>query len=185
MALAPSLPLFGVPSAAIRARSSPTWSAGVAADGHLGQRAVDVGHGLGHAFAAVALLVAVAQLDRLVDSRAGPRGNRGPAERAVGQDHIDLDGRVAAAVENLAPAHLGDRRNWFTHGCRQAPSPGEDIPSPGRAEPPSAGSVFRCWARFARPLRLAIAILPSSCTPSGTFTWIALVSRDPGAAAQP
>ena len=42
---------------------------------------------------------------------AGPGGNRGPAEGAVGQDHIDLDGRVAAAIQNLAPAHLGDRRN--------------------------------------------------------------------------
>ncbi len=90
--------------------------AGIPANGHLGQGTVDVGHGLGHAFAAVALLVAVPQLDRFVNSRAGSRGNRGPAKSAVGQNHIDLDGRVASAVKNLAPTHLGDRCNGFAHG---------------------------------------------------------------------
>ena len=85
--------------------------AGIPADGHLGQRSVDVGHGLGHALAAVALLVPIPQLDRFVNSRAGSRGNRGPAKGAVGQYHIDLHGRIPAAVKNLAPAYLGDRRN--------------------------------------------------------------------------
>ena len=119
--MAPSLPLFGVPSAAISARSSPTWSAGSRPDGDLGQRRVDVGDGLGHAFAEVARLVAVAELDRLVDSRAGPGGNRRPPERAVGQDHVHFDGRVAAAVEDLATANLRNRSRLATHGDRQTP----------------------------------------------------------------
>ncbi|MGA7498005.1 MAG: hypothetical protein WBX00_14865 [Isosphaeraceae bacterium] len=34
-------------------------------------------------------------------------------------------------------------------------------------------------AGLACPLRLAIAILPNSCTPSGTFTWIALAEPGP------
>ena len=58
---------------------------------------------MGHAFAAVALLVAVPQLDCFVNSRAGSRGNRGPAEGAVGQNHIDLHGRITSAIKNLAP----------------------------------------------------------------------------------
>ncbi len=100
-------PCSAVPSAAIIARSRPTWSAGVAADDDLGQRAVDVGDGLGDALAEVARLVAVAELDGLVDAGAGARGDGGAAERAVGQDDVDLDGRVAAAVEDLAAADAG------------------------------------------------------------------------------
>ena len=81
---------------------------GVHADGGLGERAVDVGHRLRDTLAQVALLVAVAELDRLVGAGAGPRGHGGPAERAVGQDDVDLDGRVAPAVEDLASEHRGD-----------------------------------------------------------------------------
>src|SRR5262249_58225818 len=68
----------------------------VAADGDPGQGGVDVLDGLGDALAQVAALVAVAELDRLVGARAGPGGDRGAAEGPVGQDHVDLDGRVAA-----------------------------------------------------------------------------------------
>ena len=121
MALAPSLPLLGVPSAAISARSSPTWSAGSRPTATLASVGVDVGDRLGHAFAQVALLVAVAELDRLVDSRAGSGGNRRPPKRAVGQDHVHFDGWVAAAVEDLATNDSRDGRRLATHGDRQTP----------------------------------------------------------------
>ena len=121
IALAPSLPLFGVPSASIIARSRPTWSAGVAADDDLGQRVVDVGDGLGDALAEVPLLVAVAQLDGLVNAGAGAGGDGGAAEGAVGQDDVDLDGRVASAVEDLASVHLGDGCGRLTHVDPQIP----------------------------------------------------------------
>ena len=81
----------------------------IAPHGDLGQRRVDVGDGLGHPFAQVAFLVAVPQLDGLIDSGAGSGGNRRPPHRAVGQDHVHFDGRVAAAVEDLATDDLCNR----------------------------------------------------------------------------
>ena len=55
-----------------------------------------------HALAAVAGLVAVAQLDRLVGAgrRAGRHGR--PPDRAVAEDDVDLDRGVAARIEDLA-----------------------------------------------------------------------------------
>ena len=100
------LPLVGRAVGRDQRAVQPDLVGRIATHGDLGQRRVDVGHRLGHAFAEVARLVAVAELDRLVDSRAGPRGNRRPAERAVGQDHVHFDGRVAAAVEDLATDEL-------------------------------------------------------------------------------
>ena len=94
----------------------------VAADDGLGQRGVDVGDGLDHALAEVARLVAVAQLDGLVGAGAGARGDGGAAEGAVGQDHIDLDGGVAAAVEDLAGVDGGDRGEVLAH--RRVKTPG-------------------------------------------------------------
>ena len=119
--MAPSFPLFGGAVGRDHRAVEPDLVGRVAADDDLGQRAVDVGDGLGDAFAEVARLVAVAELDRLVDAGAGPRGDGRPAERAVGQDHIDLDGRVAAAVQDLAPADLGDRSRLLTHDFRRTP----------------------------------------------------------------
>ena len=63
--------------------------------------------GLLHALAEVAI-AAVAQLDRL--ELAGRRAARhgGAAERAVVEQHLDLDGGVAARVEDLAGADCFD-----------------------------------------------------------------------------
>ena len=61
------------------------------------------------ALAAEAGLVAVAQLDRLVGAGRGARRHRRAADRAVGQDDVDLDGRVAARVEDLAGVDDVDR----------------------------------------------------------------------------
>ncbi len=61
-----------------------------------------------HALAAP-LGAAVAQLDRLVHAGRGAGGHRGAAERAGGELDVDLDGRVAARVEDLAAVQALDR----------------------------------------------------------------------------
>ena len=78
-----------------------------------GDLPVDVAHGLQHALAAVAALVAVAQLDRLElpGRRAGRNG--GAAGRAGLQRDLDLHGRIAARVEDLTRMHTGDRRGGY------------------------------------------------------------------------
>ena len=80
----------------------------VPAGQRIGDRRVDVLNGLGHALAQIDALVAVAQLPGLVNARARPAGHGGPAERAVGKRHFDFDGRIAAAIENLASVDGGD-----------------------------------------------------------------------------
>jgi hypothetical protein len=60
------------------------------------------------AFAEVETLVAVAELDRLVLSRRSARGDCGAADLAGCEIDLDLDGRVAPRVEDLACADAGD-----------------------------------------------------------------------------
>ena len=102
--------------------------------------------GLEHALAVVAALVAVAQLDRLVGAGRGARGHGGAAERTVLEKDIDLDGGVAAAVENLAGGDVGDRGHGRSCGCVAAGSsrgcrrgPRVLRRCPRRAYPPSVG----------------------------------------------
>src|SRR5205823_1164654 len=76
--------------------------------------AVHRGHRLLHPLAAITLLVAVAQFDRLVRAGRGAGGNRGATERAVLQHDVDLDGRVAAAVEDFAADDVDDGGHWFS-----------------------------------------------------------------------
>jgi len=75
---------------------------------------VDVTHGLEHALPAVHGLVAVAELERLVDPRGRPAGHRGAVEASVPGDEVDLDGGVPAAVHDLPradrPHRLRSRR---------------------------------------------------------------------------
>ncbi len=61
-----------------------------------------------HPLAAIALLVAIAQLDRLM--RPGRRSgrHRSAAESAALQGDVDFDGGVAAAVEDLAAMDIDD-----------------------------------------------------------------------------
>jgi len=51
-----------------------------------------------------------AQLVSFVLAGAGTAGNGGPTDGAVLQLHVDLNGRVAAAVQNLPSAHSGNRQ---------------------------------------------------------------------------
>ena len=85
----------------------PVLVGGVAAGDRLGDLAVDVADGLGDALAQVAL-AAVAQLRglELAGGRAGR--HRGAARGSRSQDEVDLDRRVATAVEDLAGVDLLD-----------------------------------------------------------------------------
>ena len=79
---------------------------------HAGKRVEDLGvdriDGLLDALAEVARLVAVAQLDRLVRARGGARRHRRAAHGAILQHDVDLDRRVAAAVEDFAADDVDD-----------------------------------------------------------------------------
>src|SRR3546814_763798 len=63
---------------------------------------------LQHALAAIALLVAVAQLDRLVGAGRGAGGHGGAAEGAALQSDVDLDGRIAPGVQDLPGLNIDD-----------------------------------------------------------------------------
>ena len=58
-------------------------------------------------FSAVAC-AAVAQFDRLMRASRRTGRHRRTAERAVFQRYVDLDGRIAAAVENFAGGDVDD-----------------------------------------------------------------------------
>ena len=73
---------------------------------------VDGAHGLLHTLAAETR-PAVAALDRLVGAGRSAGGNRRAALGTVLQQHIDLDGRIAAAVQYLPCPDIGDRtHSW-------------------------------------------------------------------------
>jgi hypothetical protein len=109
VALAPSRALLGVPSSSISAWSMASCSSRPCPDRPVEDLAQD---GVDRPCARPCRRsgrVAVAQLDRLVRAGRGARGHRGAA-RAVPdvEADIDLDGRIAAAVENLARLDVDD-----------------------------------------------------------------------------
>ena len=81
-------------------------------DGLIAQRledfAVDGLDRLLHALAEIALVVAVAQFDRLMRAGGGARWHRRTADRAVFQHHIDFNGGIAPAIENFAANDVDD-----------------------------------------------------------------------------
>src|SRR5262249_44932189 len=81
--------------------------AGIAPAQRASDDLVDVPDRLANPLAVVAL-AAVAQLDRFVLPGRGPGGHGGAAEDAAAQHAVDLDGRVAARVENFARDDLLD-----------------------------------------------------------------------------
>ena len=83
------------------------WSSGVEPDERVVDLAVDVADGVEHALAAEAV-AAVAQLDRLELAGRGARRDDGPPARAAVEDDLDLDGRVATRVEDLAADDVFD-----------------------------------------------------------------------------
>ncbi len=74
---------------------------------------------LAHALAEIAL-VAVAQLDRLVRPGRGPRRHGGAAARPVGQHDVDLDGGIAAAVEDFTADDVDNGGHRSSLGASRA-----------------------------------------------------------------
>ncbi len=74
---------------------------------------VDVVDGFQHALAQKVRLVAVAQLPGLMHTGAGAAGNGGRANRVIVQSYIDLDGRIAAAIENLPGVDIDNHAHGF------------------------------------------------------------------------
>ena len=68
--------------------------------------AVHGGHGVEHALAAIALLVAIAEFHGFMGTSGSAGRHRGTAEGVVLKDDIHLDGRVAAAVKNFAGGNV-------------------------------------------------------------------------------
>src|SRR6185503_16059034 len=83
-------------------------------DDGLGDLGVDVLDRLQHALAAVAALVAVAQLDRLARAGGGARRHRRAPHHARLEQHVGLDGGVAARVEDLPRDNVDDGTHSFT-----------------------------------------------------------------------
>ena len=75
--------------------------------------ALDILDRVPHALAAEACGIAVAELHRLVRAGGGAGRNGGTPDGARLEQHLDLDGRVAARIENLAG---GDVR-YRSHGA--------------------------------------------------------------------
>ena len=71
-------------------------------------RLLDIPNGVPNAFAAVAVSLAVAQLDRLVLARAGAARNSRSAKGAVVENNVGFDGGIAAAIEDLAGVDVDD-----------------------------------------------------------------------------
>ena len=108
MALAPSRDLFGGAVEGDHRLVDLDLILGVQAGDGVENVAVDGLDRLQDALAAVAALVAVAQFHRLVRPGRGARGHRRAAHGAVLEDDIDLDRRIAAAVEDFAGDDVDD-----------------------------------------------------------------------------
>jgi hypothetical protein len=103
MALAPSLALLSVPSSSsMTALSMSRWSVASKPIEPSAISSLTFSTAFSDALAAVAALVAVAELDGL--ERAGGCAPDGTAARPrpIIEEDLDLDGRVAAGIEDLA-----------------------------------------------------------------------------------
>src|SRR5215218_6180146 len=103
---------------------------GVHADDDFGDLFIHVVDGFENAFAAIALAIAIAQLDRLVGAGGRARGHRGSAHRTAGEKDLDLHGWVAAGVEHFSTVY---RLDQTVHRS----------PSQAQLSPPQAASIGR------------------------------------------
>src|SRR5438105_13856952 len=78
------------------------------AEQRLPQHGVHMLHRLEHALAAVALLVAIAQLDRFARASGSTRRDRCSAGNTRVEDDVGFQRVMAAGVEDLSAADLGD-----------------------------------------------------------------------------
>ncbi len=117
---------------------------GVEAQQRVRNLVVDRVYGLEHALAEIAGSVAVAQFDRLVRAGGGAGRDRGAAEAAIVKQHIDLDRRIAAAVQNLAAVNVNDRSHRICSCCGAVLV---NSHAPWRMEPWQASRVAASWER--------------------------------------
>ena len=89
---------------------------GIPADERFCDVAIDRRHGCAR-LAAEPCLVAVAQLDRLAGAGGAPDGTAARPRAPLVKDHLDLDGRIATAVVDLAAA---DTLDWVMSGLPAA-----------------------------------------------------------------
>ena len=108
MALAPSRPLFGVPSSAISVSSILACASASMPPSASKISPLTASTALRTPLPPIARLVAVAQLDRLVRAGRGAGRHGGAAARAVLEDDVDFDGRIAAAIEDFAADNVGN-----------------------------------------------------------------------------
>ena len=81
---------------------------GIEAIQRLGDFGVHVVNGIKRAFAQVAILVAVTQLNGLESAGRSTRWHSRATHGAVVQNDLDLNGRVAARVKNLTTIHINN-----------------------------------------------------------------------------
>ena len=115
-------------------------SEGVGAAQLVGDLAVDERHGRGHALAAVTLAT-VAELDGLVLTGRRTARHGGPPGRPARQHDLDLDGRVAAGVEDLPAQDVHDLGHRFdrSRGIAREPA-GMDLQLTGKRAIVTGGS---------------------------------------------
>jgi len=82
---------------------------GLEAFDRFGNLAIHRIDGVVHALAAPAALIAVAALHRLARTGRSARWDRGAAEAAILQRHVDLDRRIAATVDHGTGVDVDDR----------------------------------------------------------------------------
>ncbi len=106
--MAPETALVGRPVGVDHGQVDRALVQGVEPLEEVGDLAVDVRHGVEHALAPVAVAT-VAQLDRLVGTGRGARRDDGPTGGARVENHLHLDGGIAAGVEDFPADYLFDQ----------------------------------------------------------------------------
>lgn len=108
---------------------------------------VNVLDGIEDAFASKNGLIVVTELEGLVDPRGGPTGNC-RSEESVG-DQIDLDGRIASAVYDLARLHrpycVLSRRRHGRRSNHNGASDGGGVPILVGCEGRDRNGILRLW----------------------------------------
>jgi hypothetical protein len=121
--------------------------AGVQAQHRFADLGVDVLHGLQHALAQVAALVAVTQLDGLAAAGGRAAGHGRAAHGAAFQQHVAFDGGVAAAVEDLAADDVDDGTHGGPFELCMAAAAHQVLTAEGLHGRGAFGHVAACTAR--------------------------------------
>ena len=135
-----------------------------------GDLAVDVGDRLLHALAEVALLVAVAQLERFPHARRGARRHRRPPHDAAVQRDVHFHRRIAARIENLSAVYRRDFHQASTLQISRFPN--SQIPRfPNQCDPRSSNSAsIRSASSLIGPMN-GLSSLVTTTMPLSLTVW--------------